>query len=487
MTAIVSILKSYLNPRRFVFWLLVLGVAGIPTWLTFVWTTTHVTGNMSLPAKANYLFWPLFSFGFGITAVGWHLRQTLLDGEEADMLPNYHKRQLTAAGIIVMAYLLSFLALTLFHGWQPLPAFAGFLGVTALTLWFGNNFMFGFMVLFYFSINVPAIFFPDNRAGRMLIETYQAVWIGLSAHENVWSGLLIVLSLGGIILFCVRYLNITCATAFNHRFFFTGFGHMQFMQLAQNVPPAKKSARENTNLFADRLAANAVFQMTDARRCGQRLSFFQLARLIRFAMFQFPSRGGYNRAASRLVSACYGLLTMILAFSRSIAEPTAVVAFTLPLLCSAIAAASVFIFQSNKNQLPMLYLQTDLPSKADFMKAAAAGYLLSAAELVLILTGAALVTHVFFPCVAWQRMFQIVSITAAMVLVQISIPFLTGNRRKTQPVPGWMTGIYLLFFPAWTILRTTSSWTVAGTCVLAGAVFFYTALRRWEQSEMDCA
>ena len=486
MTAVGNILKSYLNPRRFVFWLLVLGAAGIPLCLAVMHEAAHVTGNMSFPARANYLFWPLFSFGFGISAVGWHLRQILLEGEDADMPPNYNKRQLAAAGIIVMAYLFVFTALTLFHGWQPLPALAGFLGVTAMTLWFGANFMFGIMVLVYFPLGIAARFFPDNSVSRMSVKTCQAVWTIFSAHGNAWSGLLIVLSLGGVILFCFRYLNINCASAVNHRFFFTGFGHMQFLQLTQGVQPAKKSAKENKNSLADRLVENAVFQMTDARRRGQRFSFFQLARLISFAMFQLPPRGGYNRAPIRLLSACYGLLVIILAFSRSIAEPVTVIACALPLMYSAIVSTLGFIFQSNKNQLPMLYLQTDLPSKSAFMKAAAAGYLLLIAEAVLILTGAALITHVFFPCVAWPRMFQVVFITAAMVLVQISIPFFTGNRRKTPPGPGRTIGILMVLYPALIISLGTSSWTAAGICLITGALIFYAALRRWMKSEMDC-
>ena len=188
----------------------------------------------------------------------------------------------------------------------------------------------------------------------------------------------------------------------------------------------------------------------------------------------------------RTLSAIFGLLVMIVAFSRLIFDPLIVITFMLPFTCGAIAAMAALIFQSNKNQLPALYLQTDLPSKTAFMKTAAAGYLWSVAEPVLIFMGTALAAHVFFPSIAWRCVFQTALMTVALVLVQASIPLLTGNRRKTPPGPGWLFGFMMMYTPVYIISRFAASWIIAGIFILAGAIIFCVALRRWTKSEMDC-
>ncbi|MDR0310855.1 MAG: hypothetical protein LBJ21_04645 [Acidobacteriota bacterium] len=497
MTAIGSILKSYFNPRRFVFWSLVLCAASAFIYFVDITVAARETGNMSAPVLLFYLFWPLFSFGFGILAPGLYLRHSLLEGEEVNMLPGYHARQLMAAIIAVTASLFVFLALTRSYGWLPLPALAGFLGITALTLWFGILFLGGFAILF-FPAAIAAKFFPDSEAGKAAAESFMTAWTGIGAHRNMWSCVLIVLSLGAIILFCVRYLKIPCAAEIHNHFFMLGFGYTELISPSQ-AAQLKASLLERANFRADRAVKNIMFRMSAAGR-GKQLSCFQSMRLMRLAMSRIHTSAYWNYGAAMriLTVAIFGaLLTLLSFFTGPIFGVNAATTFgqpvTLFFACGGMAAMSAFNFQANKNQLPALYLQTDLPSKTAFLKTAAMGCLWSVAEPVLIFTGALLVTHVFFPSIAWPRMFQMVFIIAAMVLVQISVMLLTGNRRKTPPGFGWQFCFIMLYSPfmiiAQVLLRISqagATWIAAGICVLISLLIFYAALRRWTKSEMDC-
>ena len=495
MKAVGIILKSYINPRRLVFWLPVSGAVGVQIYLTIMWVASLGTERMYFPALSSYALGTMFGFFFGImAAVGLHLRQTLLEGEEADLLPDYHVRQATTAGIIITAILFIFLALTLFFEWPPLPALAGFLCITALTLWFGFYFL-GVLVLIFIPMAFAALFFPDNRINNSLIETYQAIWTGVSAPGNMRTGLLIVQSFCGIVLLFVRYLNIDCASVGSYRFFIVGaHGYAKVKQSALSAEFTRFFSQERKGLRADKRIEKAVLQMADSCR-GKTPSFFQLTRLIRLAMSRaHVSRYGNSRDNDnmRMIAACFGVLAVVLgAATSSRGIPDA--PFMLPLFYFLTAAITITAFQRNKNQLPLLYLQTCLPSRASFMKAAAAGYLLSAAESFLICMGAALITHFLLPCLAWPYMFQIVFINAAMVLVFASVLFLSGNQQKTQPDDQyWKIRFLLIFVPFMCFSlaaghSTTVGWIITGACVLAGTLIFYAALRRWTKSEMDCA
>ena len=476
MTAIGSILKSCFNPRRAVFWILIIWIVTGPT---SIFAMLKAAQGSLARTFLFALFWPFFSFGFSIWAVGLHLRQTLLEAEEADMLPNYHVRQLTAAGIIILTCLLVFLALTLYCGRPPVPALAGLLFVTAMTLWFGSNFHGGVMVLFYLPLITAKMFFPDSTTNRVLTEAFQTVWTSISTHENAWSGILIILSLGGIIKFCLRYLEIPCAAALTHRFFMVGFfGSMQLVH--QYAPHRKIPASEEKNLWINKTVEKAVSRMTTARH-EQPPSFFQLMRLTNITMLGIP----INHNSGRICCVIAGLMITFMSYFFGPNFPAFFV--TLPLMCTTLTSHLIFNFQSNKSQLPMLYIQTDLPSKSAFMKMVSAGYLWLIAELVLVLIGTALAAHVFFPSIAWPRVFQAASITASIALVQSSLSLLTGNRRKTPPGPGWFMKNSFLWTLAAIIPLCVPSWIVPGIFAIAGVSVLCVALRRWTKSEMDCA
>ena len=481
MTAIASILKSYFNPRRFVFWLLVAWAFTIPVSFSAMLFVAY-SAKVMFPPAFSYS-WPLFGFCFGILAMGIHLRETLLEGEEADLLPHYHARHLASVVIIMTACLFVCLALMRFLGLPPLPTLAIILGITAMTLWFGYYVLGGLIFLIFLPLTAT-LFFPGSGPGNVIIEAFQTVWMSVGAFGTAWSIALIALSLGGIILFCGRYLKTNCASAYNRRFFIGYINTMRNFSLPGLIP-----ALENENLRMDKMAGNAVSRIVAARR-GQLLSFFQLTRLIGLAMYhaqEHNNRFNYNWSSNkgRIAAAFYGVFAVIygLVVSRHHSGDTLML-FLLP--CT-IMTYTAFTFQSNKNQLPMLYLQTDLPTKYGFLKAAAMGYFLFVAEPLFIFIGVALTMLVFFPILAWPRMFQIVIMIIAMALGYASVLLLTGNRRKTQPGMGWIFGFIMLYVPFIVIERVVASWIVVGITILAGALFFCFALRRWTKSEMDCA
>jgi hypothetical protein len=213
-------------------------------------------------------------------------------------------------------------------------------------------------------------------------------------------------------------------------------------------------------------------------------------------MIPYNARVGNQQAWTVPYVVLFGLVVTLLAFGGSFYEPRRglppfALPVMLPIFCGMIVSGAATIFQSNKNQLQMLYLQTDLPSKTAFLKTVASGWLWSVARLILPLLGTALAAHVFFPSIAWSYMFQLAFIVVAMALVQASIPLLTGSRRKTLPGIGWGLGVYFSGFPVLfmmiAISLIASSWIAAGVCVLVGVLIFYAALRRWIKSEMDCA
>ena len=495
MTAIGSILtESFLDLRRPVFWLLALDTVCIVPCFLVMFPAAYGTVDMSFTDHPYYFLLPLFSFGLGITAIGWHLRQMLLEGEESEMLPHFHKRQLAASGIVAIINLLIFLALTLSFGWLPLPALAGFLSVTALALWFGFYFL-GGLLLLHFSLVLAAKSPSVGAINNILVETLHAARTVVGIHESVWLCFLIVMSLGGIVFFCVRYLNISCTSAVNHRFFIFASGGVKYLQPEQRAHfIKKKEARTNRRM------EKALSRINSTRR-GQPLSFFQQTRLIRLVMSQGQEySGSRNRSIHsnymRVTAVCFGVVAEIYGwvldaiFAKSSHNLTF---FMLPVMCFVMLQMTASTFQSNKNQLPMLYLQADLPSKSTFIKAAAVGYLLSVAEPFLIFTGAALTIHIFFPIVAWPLMFQFVIMMAAMVPFITSILLLTDNRRKTPPGPGWkMDSDALYFYPfifvvALVISYQLLQWVIAGIFAIAGVSVLCVALRRWAKSEMDCA
>ena len=415
--------------------------------------------------------------------MGMHLRETLMEGEEADLLPHYHARHLASAEIIMMICLFVCLALMLLLGLPLLPALAGILSITAMTLWFGSYVLNGLLFVFFIPL-IAAVFFPVSGTGKTLIETFQTVWMVDGAHGTAWSIALIVLSLGGIILFRMRYLKTTCASAYNRSFFIGYKNTIRNFSLPGLIP-----ALEDENSRMDKTVGNVVSRIVTVRR-GRPLSAFQLTRLIGLAMSHAQEHNNsinYNWSSNkgRINAAFYGVLAILYALTSRNSSSNE--NFMLFFCAGMIITNTAFAFQSNKNQLPMLYLQTDLPAKYAFLKAAAMGYFLFIAEPLFIFLGVALTMLVFFPILAWPRMFQIVIMIIAMALVYASVLLLTGNRRKTPPGLGWGMGFMMVFVPFGVLIMNTSSWIVVGITILAGTLFFCFALRRWTKSEMDCA
>jgi nitrate reductase NapE component len=339
----------------------------------------------------------------------------------------------------------------------------------------------------------------NSMIRNTLAEIYKTLWAGFAAHAYVWSVLLIVLSLGVIILFCIRYMSITSASSGRYRFFFiAASGYAQLLQSALSAQLTKTATSENKNTRADMSVRKAVFKMSHARR-GQPPSFFQSARLIRFAMFSASATRGnlitsLSRNAMRMVAAFNGAFGIIV-WSMINTRQNYHTCFSMLVFFSIMAFTIEATFQSNKNQLSALYLQTDMPSKSAFMKAVAAGYLLLNAEVFLIFTAAAMAAYVFITNHVWPFMFQMIFINAAMVLINTSILFTTNNQRNTpNDAAFWRPmRIVLLIIPftmiSYTVnaISTTAGWITTGICVIVSALIFYAALRHWTKSEMDCA
>ena len=494
MKAVGIILKSCFDCPRFVFWLWFCGLM-IFVCFMFIGLATHGAKEISFLTHPSFIFWPLFGSCFTVAAVGWNLRQTLLEGEETDMLPDYQARHLKAAGVIIAANTFVYLALTLLCGWQPLPALASLLCIAAFTLWFGVIFLV-MPCLVFCLLGLADGLFPEKSISDTLAETYQTLWTGFAAHAYVWSGLLIVLSLCLIILFCIRYLSITCASSgYSYRLFMIGAGGRQFLQPSQRVQLTKTATPEKKESRADMSVRKAVFQMA-AKRHVQPLSFFQSARLIRFAMSGAQEARGdhiqnWNSNWKRVSTAFYSAFAII--FYGILFKDAYRACSFMPIIFGILVTTIAITFQSNKNQLPALYLQMDMPSKSAFMKAVAACYLLLNAEFFLIFTAAAMAAYFFIPGHIWPFMFQVILINAATVLLHASILFTTCNQRKAPPGRGyyvWFSSFLLLLLvillPV-VAISIKAGWITTGICVIVSALIFYAALRHWTKSEMDCA
>jgi len=232
-----------------------------------------------------------------------------------------------------------------------------------------------------------------------------------------------------------------------------------------------------------------------------------LARLLQFGLFSpiftVPSNWFYW--------ACFCIAGTAIALVFSLTrDDEAAANFMVPgvfFLCSAVLAND---FQGHRNRLPLLYLNSGLPSRAMFLKHSLAAYFRLVSAMSLSILTAALLMHPIIMWIcgfgfsaknnspeliaavarfhwSWEGLAQMIVMGIALAVGQIAVSLYTGSRKAYAAGPGWLAINALLLFPVTVIAYRFHSWPLSLAFVLIAGALLRHGRRRWLNTELDYA
>jgi hypothetical protein len=261
--------------------------------------------------------------------------------------------------------------------------------------------------------------------------------------------------------------------------------------------------RDKTNRQAVDTAEKTISKRNSKSRSGR--GFMPLNQLLRFGLFSpvFVAKNDWIRFVVFCIVgtfvACAYCLTK---------NPATAVNFFFPGLLFFGAAILANDFQGHRNRLPLLYIQTALPSRAAFMKQSLTAYLWSVLIMSLRITITAFLMHplISWFCKkgmpvkklsaelitaaalfhwSWNSLAQMIVMGIGLALGQVAASLFAGNRRAYVAGPGWLAINALLLVPITCIAYFFHSWPLSIAFVLVAVALFRYAERRWLNTELD--
>ena len=454
MKAIVCILKTYLWHKRALIFLPALAIC-------------MFLANIVLSGTKSRLFSWLFFLYAGIIlsiAIGYHLSM-VIRCSETDLLPRHRQYQLLAAGgIFTIMFLWSTVALP-FAAISPWHVIAFYLLCSSIGLWlgylnFGSKGTFGLdwlgmVILLAMCVDISRSANPTR--GVSYVER------GLLRVGDLWPLYVVIVSLLSFIFFCHWFL---------HRY-----------------PAMLRPSRQNDNkiFIATGDRANFLSIWMAARMISilakRKTAPFRLVRLLQFGLFSPMSTASILNVCTNTFLAFLSLWLGKL--GRQGLGDFAEIA--IPMVCIMTTVLLAFDFISHRTRIPMLYLQSRLPSRRAFADAALYSYLLLAGrQLGFTVLIVAFITAVKFGWQLdnWMNVLQSLLVALPMIFGLITFPLIYG-RSLPSPVT-----ILILFAITFILLPTTALFLIFGIWgivpMIAAAIFLLLyAIRRWRNSEMD--
>jgi hypothetical protein len=331
---------------------------------------------------------------------------------------------------------------------------------------------------------------------------------------------LLTLSLGAVILICSRYRKYmyifeweiyTYSADFywSHYSFINcdgpKFPYMFSPQSWQRDYAVCLLNRDKTTRQGVDLAERIISKMGSKSKAGK--SFIPINRLLRFGLFS-PTFVAKNDTI-KFVSLCIAGTCLAFAYCLTKNAATAI-NFLLPSVFFFSAAVRANDFQGHRNRLPLLYLQTALPSRSSFLKQSLTAYLCSVSIMSLRITITALLMHPLISWLfksgrlskklsaeliaaaalfhwSWNGLAQMIVMGIGLALGQVAVSLLVGNRRAYTGGPGWLAINALLLVPITFIAYRFHSWPLSIAFVFIAVALFLHARRCWLDIELDFA
>jgi hypothetical protein len=452
MKAVGRILRSYFH-RRFILVLMI--SAGY----------LFIIANTLLFFNKTKIAWCFFLYTLAVlaAATGFHLRQAL-ESSESDLLPNYRRSQLTAAGIILSIFSLWPMLLIILWGGPLSNSLAFYLFFICLALWVaffsaggtGWTAVLGLAAIIWAFRDLYKLVNASPEASRI---ARLGIYFGAS-----WPVYAVLASLLGLLLFVFYFKRVSNTSLTN--------------EWTSDYLQCLKTQDWMDNPLTLKLTEKTISRLSTIES-GQKPSLYSLIRLFQFGLF----------SPMNTTSAYYGFLggfiycSLLTFFGLYIAMKESM-NFYLPFAYYWIAAMLAGDFLSHRNRIPAIYIQSRLPSRRSFVFVTILSYLLIVGKAMLSITASMIVLNIFFPFAAWAEFIRLCAMGIVSAFIQVFLSLSAGS--KVKSAIAWMIGsLFPTLFLALLIPLYTRHWYF-----IAGAAFFsgllvWPAIRKWENLEFD--
>jgi hypothetical protein len=454
MRAVGRILGSYFHRRFFL----------LALWATTAYLLAIAHAVMRSHPKAAWCFF-LYSAALGAAITGLHLRQAL-EGSEADLLPNYRRAQLLAAGVVLGALVGWPVLLTAVADGPPFHTLSAFLPFVCSALWIaflspsarGAAAVLGFPAMLWLFTDIYELAGPSPDKSWTVRFVAQ---LGPS-----WPTVALLASVSGLLLFVWRFQAMRC------------------IRVPEGSPGDHVLALQSQDWsgpVANRVAAKAIRKLSRSKP-GHRVSRVRLARLFEFAMFSPVYTLKYYGGGILL----YCAFTTYLSFHQQHRWGGPSMNYYLPSVYYFFTATLAADFLSHRDRLPIIYLGAQLPSREMFARTAALSYLLVVGRQMLAVTLSAILLHLALPWTTWTRFPQLCVMGLALSVVQVAVSLLAAGRKTSAGGIGWLMINIIAIVPAVLLaLWLSIAWTAVAALALIAGFLFWLAMRRWIHTEFD--
>lgn len=397
-----------------------------------------------------------------------HLKR-LIKSSSTILLPDFRKYQVITASLILAVIVVIPAVIVIFHGFPIYISLALLLFATSIATW-----------LFYYFGDNPIVFvgvvWPVRFVYELLgFETRQSFFGSLSDifffnNPLLVSIALISLSSWMLYLFARYYLNLSSEK-------------YKYKDFDETDPWARDHDRIDN--LTEKLILRYLKKIVNMSKMKTR-SLMGLIKMQQIALFSPPS----------IVS------TSLIGFLALIPLIATWIYFRDPITFSEIEGRGIVViyfilsfflttdFLQHRNRLPMLYLQSQVPSRKTFTRTTIGSYLLVFLRRYVSISVFISLVLFLLPTFQVIGLFKVWIIGAIFSITMIAFSLLNSNAIKTAEAKGWIitTIIFFIIIIPITLHNWESlTWLFLGIVSIICLWLFWLAVRRWDKTELDFA
>ena len=392
-----------------------------------------------------------------------HLKR-MVQSNAADLLPNYRRYQLIAAGFVLACFLIWPVILTYYFGGPVLITLAIYLFSICIFLWdffyWVDNRLFSFLGILITLLLLIDIYRFVGSSPKFSLITYLGNMIG-----SALSIYAIVFSLFGLFLFAFLYLKLSNTYLTNE----------------SDSSWLSSNAFDRTGAFTMKIVGKAISRASQIKDT-QKSSGYRLIPLFQFGLFQ-PGLA----ANTLFIYFSIAMVLIITYWTTGILTVREWDYFLLALfyLCSLTLTID---FLQHRNNIATLYLQSDLSSRNSFIHIIAISYLWGIFKQIAVFALLLIFLQRVFHFTTWADLFQILAMGFTINLVYISISLLFSSKVKSEKCIGYgVINIIIMIFalPLTIFGLAIYSWIFVAACAFISSLLFGLAMRQFAKTEMD--
>ena len=409
--------------------------------------------------------------------IGLHLRINI-NSSNSSMLPNFRRRQMMAAGIILFVFLLWPTIITNYYGFPIFTSLAMMLFSVMLMVWlfFSGKIL---LILLFFPLWVACFELLGLQTGTRWFS-----WLpDLSGFTSNWifPVSIIIISVISLLTFTIYYFRVSTNNL--PRFRFEEYPFEEAMNY--DIQPRKQG---RFSKYYHRISYNSLLKLVQKNKeFGG--SVYSESRLIQYGLF------GPNFIINIVWIAAPILWMLFFSYVNYYMEPIHP-GIILPIwfyiyLTGIINLVSNF-FRSTAI-LPELQIKSGLGSRKKFAKSVIISYLKMGFRYWLLISISLLITPFIIPDVTYIMLPQLFVFGLIVFIFEIALSVLIPHRSSGILIISHVivsASFLLMIIPMRVDLsflfdNSTSLWIILGWSSLISLIFFYTAYTRWIHKELN--